>query len=389
MPNKITHLTDEQKSRFKELADKWISIGLSTERADRAEFEQSARTCMRLAGQNENVPIIWVPSPMVGAFASSLTAQVLEKLKSDGVLPTKGVAVGSAVDSAVYSAVGSEVGSAVDSAVDSAVRSAVGLAVDSAVGSAVDSAVGIKFWHEWFGGQFWAAWSAYLSAFTQVCGWTPDKTILDSITAYEGVVRSACYWWPNKDFIMVSERPLAIQRDSLGRLHSESDKAIVWPDGWGLYMWHGTRVPDKVIHAPETITRADIMNEKNSEVSRAMAERLGWDKYLKIADTILVDKWFDPSKSLHYELWDFKKRFERTPRLLKMESPELKDGTRPHYIEPINPGLKTCQSARRWQFPEDEDKPNQKVMFGGKWMSDGESVEFCNEHPELEFSVEC
>ena len=134
---------------------------------------------------------------------------------------------------------------------------------------------------------------------------------------------------------------------------------------------------------------AQIMNERNSEVSRAMAERLGWDTYLKLADTFLIDKWFDPSKSLHYELWDFKKRFELTPRLLKMESPELKDGTRPHYIEPVHHGLKTCQSARRWQFPEDEDKQNQKVMFGGTWMSDVESVAFCNVHPELEFSVEC
>lgn len=173
---------------------------------------------------------------------------------------------------------------------------------------------------------------------------------------------------------MVSERPLTIKKDSNGRLHSENGLAISWPDGWGLYMWHGTRVSQKIIMRPEEITREEIMAEKNSEVSRAIAEKLGWDEYMKRADTVLVDKWFDTEKSNHYELWDFTKRFELTPKLLKMESPELNDGTRPYYVEPVDPGLKTCQAARRWQF----NKPD------GNWPS----VEECNKNPELVFEAE-
>ena len=120
--------------------------------------------------------------------------------------------------------------------------------------------------------------------------------------------------------------------------------------------------------------REEIMIEKNSEISRAMAERLGWKEYMKGAETILIDKWFDPDQVLHYELYGFKKRFEMTPCLLKMESPEILDGIRPYYIEPVHPGLKSCQAARRWQFL----KPN------GKWPSVGE----CNIDPELRFEIE-
>jgi hypothetical protein len=63
-----------------------------------------------------------------------------------------------------------------------------------------------------------------------------------------------------------------------------------------------------------------------------------------------------------------------TPRLLKMESPEVLDGTRPYYIEPVHPELKTCQSARKWQFQKED----------GTWPEPRE----CNENPNLEFEVE-
>ena len=174
---------------------------------------------------------------------------------------------------------------------------------------------------------------------------------------------------------MVCDRPLEINRDGKGRLHSPNRKAIVWPDGWGLYMWHGTRVSEKIIERPNELTKEEILGEKNSEISRAIAEILGWNEYMKRIESVLIDKWFDTSTSCHYELYDFKeRRFSLMPRLLKMESPELKDGTRPYYIEPVHPGLKTCEAARKWQSP----KPDLS------WPS----VEECNEKPELVFDVE-
>ena len=57
-----------------------------------------------------------------------------------------------------------------------------------------------------------------------------------------------------------------------------------------------------------------------------------------------------------------------------MESPEVLDGTRPHYIEPVHPALKTCQAARKWQFQ----------LPDGKWPE----PEDCNKNPEMVFEVE-
>jgi hypothetical protein len=179
-------------------------------------------------------------------------------------------------------------------------------------------------------------------------------------------------FWIGKNEIHLIEEPI-MRFDERERLHSVNAPAIEWPDE-KYFFWHGVRVPEKIIMTPNTITKEDITNEKNSEVSRAIAERLGWPEYMRRAETVLIDKWFDSENVLHYELWDFKKRFERTPRLLKMESPELKDGTKPLYIEPVDPHLNTCQGARRWQFKKTD----------GKWPT----IEECNKNPELSFEVE-
>lgn len=151
--------------------------------------------------------------------------------------------------------------------------------------------------------------------------------------------------------------------------------AITWPDGWGLFMWHGTRVPAKLIMDAEKVTRDEVLAEKNSEVSRAYAEKLGWERYFKLADVVRSDSWTDKATGLHYELYDFNKRLgEDQPKLLKMESPVVLDGTSPVYVEPVDPRLKTAQAARRWQFMKDD----------GTWPT----VEESNKNPELVFGWE-
>lgn len=173
---------------------------------------------------------------------------------------------------------------------------------------------------------------------------------------------------------IIVQRPSKLSLDDTYRLHCSDAPAVEWADGLKQYFWHGTQAPQKLIETPEAVTKEDLANETNSEVSRAYAEKLGWGRYMEVAEAYLVDKHFDTSTTCHYELWDFKKREELTPRLLKMESPEVKDGTRPTYVEPVDPGLKTCQAARKWQF----------AKLDGAWPSVAE----CNDDPSLAFEWE-
>ena len=235
----------------------------------------------------------------------------------------------------------------------------------------MDSAGNKLFWHDWYGGSLWAHWPAWTQFFIEQCNLDLGD-INRRANAYTETCLSAGYWWPNKDFIMVCDRPTKIARDSRGRLHCEDAMAIDWTDGWGLFMWHGTLVPAKLIMDPASVTREEVLAEKNSEVSRAYAERLGWERYFKLVDVERVDQWTDKRTGLFYELYDFKNRLgENQPRLLKMESPVLNDDTKPHYIEPVDPKLKTAQAARRWQFRKEN----------GEWPT----VKEANEKPEMAF----
>ena len=178
-----------------------------------------------------------------------------------------------------------------------------------------------------------------------------------------------------KDLAVIVCRPSLIKKDERGRLHCSNGSAAEWPSGEKYWFHHGTRVNEKIILHPHDLSKEEIISEKNSEVSRVIAEILGWDSYMKKIDTVLIDKWFDPSKSLHYELYDFKeRRFSLMPKLLKMESPECKDGTKPYYIEPVHPELTTCQQARKWQF----------MKHDLTWPT----VEECKKDSSLEFSYE-
>ena len=199
--------------------------------------------------------------------------------------------------------------------------------------------------------------------------------VTDNIKKYRDYLRSGVFMTIFVNgFAIAIPRPKIVYRDESNRLHGEDFPAIEWDNGEKYYMWHGIPVSEKLILRPDEISREEIIAEKNSEVSRATAEKLGWDEYLKRAEAILIDKWFDPEKISHYELFEIKDNLNFTPRFLKMESAELKDGTRPYYIKPVDPGLKTCKAARMWQF----QKSN------GAWPS----VDECNKGKKLSFEDE-
>ena len=140
---RITELTEEQRARLGEWREKWIKVGLSTEKMDLEKFKEGVVGCYEAAKLAPPKIVIKVPSPLVLALAGPTAAFYFSKLSAVGsaVNSAIGSAVNSAVNSAVYSAVNSAVDLEVHSEVNSEVRSAVESAVYSEVGSAVNSAV--------------------------------------------------------------------------------------------------------------------------------------------------------------------------------------------------------------------------------------------------------
>ena len=281
---RIDALLPDQEARMESWADEWIARGLSTERADWTTFERAARECYAFARLAPPRVIVRCPSPLVAMLAGGIADQIIARLAME--LPHD--AVRDAVGGARYGAVGGAVDGAVRGAVDGAVRDAVRGAVDGAVD-------GIRpKWSPYIGGQLWLSWQAYESFFHEVCGLDSGKRA--EAEAYRRAQSSACWWIPYRWGIMASDRPTVIHTEQVGprgwsshRMHCETGPAIAWPDGFALWMWHGVRVPQHVIEAPESITLDEIRAEENAEIRRIMRERYGESRYLVETRARLLD----------------------------------------------------------------------------------------------------
>ncbi len=294
--NRIERLTPEQEAILPKVRDEWLRIGLSTERADRPAAEAGVAQAYRAAGLEPPRTIIWLDSPYQGALAAAMLVrfQPLAEQVGDQVREQVWAQVGDQVGAQVGEQVGEQVGDQVWTQVREQVRERVRERVGDQVWAQVWAQVGDQVGDEarrqvstslW--GQHDAAWLGWNEAF--------GRLGLDlSVTAgLRAVARSAGWWWAFRGVAILTERPLALRRDERGRLHCETGPAIVYPDGWGVWAWHGVRVPREVIEEPVTIEQ--IRGERNAEVRRIMIERFGLDRYITDAGLTKVgcDDWGD------------------------------------------------------------------------------------------------
>ena len=302
MPKQINELTEAQKARFGEWRDKWIEIGLNTSPItpeEKERFTAAVARCYKAADFEPPSQVLWVSSPFVLAHEAPTLAWKLDN-------PGK--------------------------------RDPAALA-----------AYVKDNWHRYIGGQFWVGgwyWGApaVVSFFREVCDLELEKDIAERALAYETTARTACWWWPHREFVMVSERPTRIRRDDQGRLHSETGKAIEWPDGWGVSSWHGTVVPHEWIAERNKLDPSLALTHPQVEQRRAAAEIIGWDKVLSQLNPKVIDKHADPM----------------TGELLSVDLPDAPDSrflrvlcaTGRIFVLPVPQEMNSALNAQTWLWSE-------------------------------------
>ena len=247
---------------------------------------------------------------------------------------------------------------AVGGAVGDAVRGAVGGAVAGAVDGAVRSAVA-RDWHRLIGGQLWAggwywggAWTSY---FREICDLDLPGDLWDRARAYEATIESACWWWPHTQFVMVCERPTVIHLELTDperprgwdshRLHCETGPAVAWPDGWGVWAWHGVRVPQHVVEQPDRITASEILAEENAEVRRVMIERKTPEAFLRESGAKPVQQ-DDIGR-----LWRVDLNDDEPLVMVELENSTVEqDGSRKTYFLRVPPDVGSAAEAVAWTF---------------------------------------
>ncbi|MGW3418220.1 DUF6745 domain-containing protein [Streptomyces phaeochromogenes] len=106
----------------------------------------------------------------------------------------------------------------------------------------------------------------------------PDSVqrIVDQLAV---TARSCGSWWPSERLCVAIERPARLEvdwpRPRTPRPHCADGPAVAWRDGSKLYAWRGIPVSKRLIKGK--LKAADWLSERNSEVRRAMAERMGYE----------------------------------------------------------------------------------------------------------------
>jgi hypothetical protein len=324
------------------LRDEWLSIGLSTQPVDRATAEASITELYRLI--REPCPSFqWVPSPAAaieitrgspdtfpvirprsagtgcGRYGGRLVAAALATLHSDlrsrldrrierrpfdshWLRPRTADALMFTPEDALLSGIGPEdvLEAAVYRSLRGTLRDAIAVPLRTALATALgdadnrdNEATGFCWW-----GQQDAYWVAHYDIWQRsgLARYRPsDQRELD---LWAALARSAGWWWPGRGLCVLSERPVTLHAEpapgshhGVLRLHRADGPALVFGDGFGICVVHGTPVPEWVISRP---TVDLIRREPNVEVRRTAIERLGWDAYIRQAGLSLVASRPDP-----------------------------------------------------------------------------------------------
>ena len=322
----IEKLTQQQIKMAPIVRNKWLEIGLST-----VTNKETTELAVSAVYAQANLPppqlIIWLNSPLQGVYGAHLLSQLHKQINNqvgdqirDQIREQVGEQVGNQVGNQVrdqvweqvWDQVWEQVGGQVWDQVEEQVRKQVKEQVEDQVREQVWNQVWNQVWDQvWgqVGGQVWdqvrsskpgdirtqlhtcgyglhdAPWLGFYDFFLHQCNIAKcaDLKPLMLLAEHGG------WWWPYTNATILTPKPSYICRDEQGRLHHENKKALEYPDGWGLYCWHGVRVPANIILHPDQITKDEILKETNQELKRIKLERYGLPRWLKEIDATCLN----------------------------------------------------------------------------------------------------
>jgi hypothetical protein len=146
--------------------------------------------------------------------------------------------------------------------------------------------------------------------------------------------------------------------DNRGRLHNEHGPAIVYPDGWAVYAWHGVRIPSYVIEDSSQLNVREIISQPNAEIRRVMIERFGFARFLHESGARLLDEQLD---NLGHPIRLYRQEIAGDEPLVMVEvtnsTPDLMvqaDGSKSlqfkRYTLRVPPNIVSAREAIAWTF---------------------------------------
>ena len=147
-----------------------------------------------------------------------------------------------------------------------------------------------------------ADWIETFLYYRDVLGIRYAPPLSERLDWWADLVRSCMWWWPYRQFCIVSERPSEVHTADGRHLHNDAGPAVRFRDGWCVWAIDGVVVDEQVVLHPETQSLRKIRGEPNTEVKRIRIERYGWDRYLAAVSAVLVDRRRNDIEATHETL---------------------------------------------------------------------------------------
>lgn len=196
-----------------------------------------------------------------------------------------------------------------------------------------------------FFGQNESYWVAYYD-FAEKIGvkYSADNSAL--LNDWATLAKSINWWTAFENDCYISDRPIHISYDTENRLHREDGPAVEYSDGWGMCMWHGTRVPRSWIEDRKSLTSNIALTWNNIEQRRAACEILGWINIVNDLNGKVINRDEDPEIG----------------ELIEVDIPEIgserflvvRCGTGRTFALPVPPTMTTALQANSWTFGFDD-----------------------------------
>lgn len=286
----LTALTDAQTAQIPAHVARYRALGARCGPSDRAACEAGLRGCYAAAGLPvATLRIVHVDSPYVWILASLLAEELLVVPPADRRTGRHALTAPELRDTLM--ALRPEASRPLAEAIVTAALQAVGRTIWLApvpLAPLVRRAMTRTEW-PYTGGQFWMAWHAYITFFLDVCHVAIDPALQAHYRAYAAWHQHSSRTWLHRDFALVAGHPQTLTCDAQGRLHHATRQALAWADGWGLWMWHGVRVTEQIVCAPESLTATQIAGEPNAQVQAVMIERVGIERLCQLFQAQTLD----------------------------------------------------------------------------------------------------
>lgn len=242
-------VTPEELLQMHKHRDLWISRSLRTDPIEPEKIIPAIEGIYAAAGLKKPTVVI-VPSPLVMAFSYGAAVAILAGAKKPLVKSRpKEKSLEKAAARACYELAGKK---------------------------GIEQAA--KWNSSYQGGNMWAANESYLTAFRDIIGIKIPQH--EKYHYWEQAAIHGGFRVMHEKFCMVSDFPVLIKTDNGNLPHCEDGPTHKWRDGWSLYHWHGTVVPEEWVINRESLTLKVAFSQEDIGKKNAAFQMIGYANIL-------------------------------------------------------------------------------------------------------------